>query len=544
LRSRSSGEHEEFQRANGEADEDAEGGSEAGGNDKKKKVRRAFRYAFILPDDNNVSCPMFVIGYEELYNRELTEVLALRIWKFVFHGPHSDTELHRKLMDENNATFHSGGVAHTQVMMRNRAVLNEMKHNRDMAMQGNLEFFAGTQYLRVVNEGCFLDLIKQAGGLNMNDSGLPPIDFSLLPLGILNQRLRPSHDDLGGTCCLSPEYAYNAKRSMALSANLIDIETGDVLDVHPDYLAPSKYFDVAGNFLTHASNKSTGGFFVNIDPTCNNIFDAALPRKIYGNVSAGDELLKLFREERLAKERPELSNCSNAVCSEHFDAFVTEVDPTIAAMERQMGEHVFCYDSLDLNEAQRRAMNNRQFRYYGERDGENAYIIEPAQIDKDLQLQTQRVYSELVEPWLDDQHAYHSELNAELRTGCCATEDMLDCSIDDPSMQQLVDEMAKTQERHYDVIKELFELHANRFASIFQSKRERADLPMGYCAMWDGLMKELSKTTNNTASVAYEHGNELVADDISQFAHMHMWLGEFFEKDVSATPVAPWPRLR
>ena len=38
--------------------------------------------------------------------------------------------------------------------------------------------------------------------------------------------------------------------------------------------------------------------------------------------------------------------------------------------------------------------------------------------------------------------------------------------------------------------------------------------------------------------MAFEYGNELVADDISQFAHIHMWLGEFFEKDVSAPPTA------
>lgn len=65
----------------------------------------------------------------------------------------------------------------------------------------------------------------------------------------------------------------------------------------------------------------------------------------------------------------------------------------------------------------------------------------------------------------------------------------------------------------------------------------------GPARRWDGMQKELDKNTNGTASVAFEYGNELVADDISQFAHIHMWLGEFFEKDVSAPPTpAPWPR--
>ena len=72
-----SGTHEELQRANGEADEDQEDG------ENKKKISRVFRYTFMLPHDNNVTAPMFVIGYQELYNEALTEVTAIRIWKFV-----------------------------------------------------------------------------------------------------------------------------------------------------------------------------------------------------------------------------------------------------------------------------------------------------------------------------------------------------------------------------------------------------------------------------------------------------------------------------
>lgn len=37
----------------------------------------------MLPTDNNVTVPMFTVAYEELYNRDLTQVTAIRIWKFV-----------------------------------------------------------------------------------------------------------------------------------------------------------------------------------------------------------------------------------------------------------------------------------------------------------------------------------------------------------------------------------------------------------------------------------------------------------------------------
>eukprot|EP00966_Prymnesium_polylepis_P128580 2974174-Prymnesium_polylepis.1 len=62
-----SGNHEEMQRANGEADEDTEK------NDSKKGTRRVFRYAFMHPEDNNISVPMFTYALQEIYDDDLTQ---------------------------------------------------------------------------------------------------------------------------------------------------------------------------------------------------------------------------------------------------------------------------------------------------------------------------------------------------------------------------------------------------------------------------------------------------------------------------------------
>ena len=71
-----SGNHEETQRLSGtEEDEEKP-------DDKKKKITRVYRYAFMLPTNNNITAPMFVIAYQELYNSALTEVTAIRVWKF------------------------------------------------------------------------------------------------------------------------------------------------------------------------------------------------------------------------------------------------------------------------------------------------------------------------------------------------------------------------------------------------------------------------------------------------------------------------------
>jgi len=80
------GMHEEKQRS-AEDDDDA-GDARGSGKNKKHKAERVFRYTFMDPDDNRLSKPMFVIAYEELYNSSLTEVTAIRIWKFVRLAPH------------------------------------------------------------------------------------------------------------------------------------------------------------------------------------------------------------------------------------------------------------------------------------------------------------------------------------------------------------------------------------------------------------------------------------------------------------------------
>lgn len=93
-----SGNHEEIQRANTTED------SEQAEQSKQQKVGRVYRYAFMLPRDNNVTAPMFVIAYQELYNTELTEVTAIRVWKFVrcartlthsLHTPYSLSAMQR-----------------------------------------------------------------------------------------------------------------------------------------------------------------------------------------------------------------------------------------------------------------------------------------------------------------------------------------------------------------------------------------------------------------------------------------------------------------
>jgi hypothetical protein len=528
-RAHRSGSHEELQRANGDADEDAEGGE-------KKKISRVFRYAFMTPHDNNVTAPMFVIGYQELYNTALTEVTAIRIYKFVFDEKHSDSELMRKLMDENRDTFFSAGTAHNQNATRRKNMVSEQKHNRvvtgGLAGRNNLEYYAGTQYSRVINETVLLETLKSYGGKSMYDDGLPVFDYSDLPRGVTTTRMGPATNGLGGTHPLSPEYMYNARRWKPFRAGLINFE-GKLIDVHPDFLDPTKHFSDHGDFVLPAVGRKTGGFFFCIDPSVTNIFDVALPRSIYGAVCAGKHLLELFKDEN--PDMHGVSGGSNATLSDCFNQMMTAKDAEHMAMEKQMAETVFAYDSIDVSDVERKGL-----RHYGDVDSQtNAYIIEPRQIMKEIQVQTRRVLADLVVPWKLKRDKLTEAKNYEMRTSDGLTSDLMQCDHADARLQELHDLEAATRERHCKVMKDLAHLHIGRIEAAFQSKMDRETIPAGYSAMFDGLKAETDKTVNNTASMAFAFNEYLTADDISIFAHVHQWLGNFFEYDCFSTKRSP-----
>ena len=516
-----SGSHEELQRANGEADDKDDG--------EKNKISRVFRYAFMSPYDNNITAPMFVIGYQELYNESLTEVTAIRIWKFVFDDSHSDSELMRKLMDENRDTAHSAGIAHNQNATRRKNMVLEQKQIRIIsggaAGAKKLEYYAGTQYPRITNEKVLMDSLKRYGGVNMHDDGKPFLKYSKLPSTVTTTRVgRSAETGLGGTHPLSPEYVYNARREMALSAGLVDFD-GNIIDVHPDFLDPDMHFSGSGDFELNDTMSETNGFFFCIDPSVTNIFDVSLPRSIYGAVCAGKHLLELFKDEN--KHMKGVKDGSNATLSDCFNYMMTAKDAEHAAMEKAMAENIITYDSVDLSEVER-----KDLRHYGDRDSQtSAYIIEPRQIIKEIQAETRRVITTLISPWLLKREKLADSTNHALRTSDGLESDLMECDHSDPRLEELHDIEKATRERHCMVMKDMIQLHIGRIESAFQSKMDRETIPAGYCAMYDGLNEETSKTINNTASMAFAFDNELTADDISIFSHVQHWIGTFFEQD-------------
>ena len=228
-----SGDHAELHRANDLQDEDDA--------DKKKtqKEETFSRYMYV-DHETGVELPMFVCGYEEFFaatdqerSPPYVDDLAIRVWKFVFDGTHSDSGvLVDRLMRENQDRLFHAGAAHCSNGRRAAELaagasacgsLSSTAH-RQAGGPANaspsevaLEYHAGNQYMRCCTLPDYKTLLPSYGGrTDTNPLGAPPIDVADLPDGTLNARLREATNGEGGQSPLSPEFVFNAERPDAL----------------------------------------------------------------------------------------------------------------------------------------------------------------------------------------------------------------------------------------------------------------------------------------------------------------------------------------
>ena len=466
----SSGNHEELQRANGEADVDEEGHDDKA----SSKIKRVYRYCFMHPEDNSVTVPMFFIGYQELWNRAHTEVTAIKVWKFVMDPSHSDSELQRKQMDENNATGAAAGMAHSQNMQRKKNLVAEQKQMRSLsggtAGRDNLEYFAATQYVIIKTEQHLHAHYDMYSGKTCESAGKPLFKNDELPPGVFN-RVLTGNPTLGGTHPLGPEYVWSQRRQQSFEAGALDLD-GKELDIDPDQLTCSNFWFDDGSFTVSKTDLDLDSFFFCIDPSVTNIFDCILPRSIVGAVSAGADLLKLYEEEKV----PADENLTASEISDRFNSLMTKRDATHVRMETQMMESILSYDSVDITDMERKGL-----RYYGEKDTKDQFIVEHRQIIKDIQSETRCVISALIEPWVQKQEILAREKQENIMN--TLGDDAMDTDYYDEAMAEVRKIEDETQVKHNRVIRDLVDLHVSRIQRSFESKVDRESIPQGYLAM-------------------------------------------------------------
>lgn len=544
-----SGTHEELQRANGDDDSGEDKDDEV-----KKKLKRVYRYTYMLAENNNVSAPMFVIGYQELWNEALDEVTAVRVYKFIFDDEHSDSELVRNVMDESRDTKFASGIAHSQNHSRRRNLVDEHRQHKVMTGKTSLEDHAGIQYFRISSESQLLNALKNAAGKSIRGPGKPTCDWKALPPGVISSRITKSTDRRGGQHPLSPEYQHNAKRQAAFNAWLVDFEGGDC-DVHPNFLDSSLHFTDRGEFTLPKEAIDMKAMWLCIDPSVTNVFDLPLPRPMYTKVNAGRPLLRMYKEVCIdgagqgapGQGAPGERDMANLL--DRFNNFMTGTDSEHIETEKQAREAVCSYDSTTLSDAER-----ENLRHYGEMDHKNAYVIEPRQKLKEIQYQTRHVVAKVVDVWVTQRRKLRDDeferCQAAATTSGAQSMDLektppgggseSDAESDDEgteahvqwrrghmrSVRRIAEE---TQARHCQVMRDVIHLHLNRIQAAFESTADRATVPEGYHAMYDYL--KATSTSMGTASVAWHFDNNLVGDDTSAFAQMMLTIGCFFEND-------------
>jgi hypothetical protein len=528
-----SGKHEEIATATGT--------TENGEQKEDKKPARVYRYMYRSeakdPNDRTdtarqASMPMFVMAYEEVYDRSRTQVLAVRIWKLVFDPEHSDSELVRQMMDWNHRVWAQSGVAHKGVARggNSAAIAAEHKAVRQMAGGGSvadpkLEFFAGTQYLRITTENVYAQMLPIYAGASDKSRGRPAVRLQDTPVGTLNRRIEKAWQGEGGTHPLSPEWVFNGKRRDALCAGLVHLN-GELMNVDPSQMDPSSYFDPRGALqLPDWLREDKRGYFFMTDPSKCNIFDLPLPRPLAGDVTPGDELMTLFRE-RVAPHVP----AGSPRLLDLFRNYMTGSDQWTEKHIRDMAESICTFDTVGATDDERvqinaakRAMSGGLRSYGCVQNGDN--VIEPRQILKDLAYESSTVHSKLIQPWVDDMR---SKIDQE-RTRIEAESGGEDSLAQD--LEQLLQKKEAFKERHNRVMKEHTELFLSRMERAFTSRDDAETIPRGFRAVWDGLQRELDEMPNRTANIAFGLDNSMVNSDRSSFAQLQNWLGAFFEDD-------------
>lgn len=498
-------------------------------------------------DDSAQNIPMVTIGYEDIYNRALDAVVAIRVWHFVFDKAHSTSDLARKLMNENADESDHSGAAHCPNNMRRATVVTAAKASRSLVgtslESAQLELAAGMCYRHIINVAVYKNLLPHYAGQTDKSPGLSPVDLRRLPPGVLNSPLLPT-EHLGCTHPLSIEWVFNAKRTDGLRGGLVHLD-GTPMDVNPEQIAVSSYFDVSTplrdddshvfrvpDWVGSDANGGKGCFFFQTDPFQQNVFDMVLPHSIAGTVKPGRALLTLYKE-RFTKEDENLSLDSPALLN-RFNNTMTGRDQWMQAQINSMADSIVAFDTFECTAEQRMEAKTakkaaaRGIAHYGQMDGES-HVIEPRQCLKEHAWQTGNIHSKLLAPWA-----------AKQRTDFAGQEDALRASNDDehahtpishPHFKLLLQEKAEFEKTFQQCMQELVHLHLAKMERSFTSKIDKESIPAGYRAVWDGLHEELRDMPNCTANVAFAQNMQMPDSDRTVFGHMTNWLGTFFEDD-------------
>ena len=522
---------------------------------KKKRVEEVDQYMFSTVGEGGktMEVPMFVIAYEELYaesdthDAEPTEVVGVRIWKFVLDKDHSDSELVSRLITENRRRMRHAGAAHCSNATRSNKLQQE--HNRAIKLVGSLstenvalEMHAPNQYLRVVYLHDLLNLLTSYGGKTDKFQGYMPLCLSDIPKGALNHPLKGVKDH-GGDSFLSPEYVFNAKRVEALEAGLVDFDSTPLNVCHQQREVAS-YFpeDKNGHFQIPAFCARKSAFWLQTNPSVLHPYDMALPRPIAGIEAPGKELLKLYAERFENWDDSQADPTNDPGLTNRFKNMCTGIDQTTAKAIREATDSIFSFDNTEVSESDRMVASMAKAGAGKDHVGsfeKGAAVIEQRQVLKQLGEETSTVVRKLIAPWEEAERAKiakgeekeQKEYNEHVARATSADEENYWKRSLESKQRKFKADYQHMQDRHVMYKRELFNWGAEKFLRAFTSRYDRDSIPTGYRAVWDGLYAELKDMPNGSACVAVAENMQLTDSHKSAYAHAMNFYGRWCEHD-------------
>lgn len=298
-----SGEHAERKRAeaasNANSNDDGNGGNRqnSGRKEKKPQLVEVSRYAYIPPSNPDDELPMFHIAYEEIRNREDTEVTFIGVWLFIFDPSHSTSKLVADVIKINEALIRSQSAATQDPNLRNKGFATETERRKKAGLgisnlNHNFEATVGMQYGRIVNMEYYYAMLKlHAGGSVRGEGKMFVDDFKAhvsTPWG--RQLLNGDPGGHGSFHPAAPEFVFNAKRRQSLAYGATNLD-GSPGDINEKYLDPSTYWN--GDVFQMPEN---GDMWICASIDRRTIMELPLPRPLQNQVLPGPHLIRLFVE--------------------------------------------------------------------------------------------------------------------------------------------------------------------------------------------------------------------------------------------------------
>jgi hypothetical protein len=248
--------------------------------------------------------PMFELAHEDLYHRNRQDVLAVRVWLFVYDGEFSISELVGKVMRMERMKNAVSAVNGCEPGTRDRRLVNEVTR-RQQAGYGpqqlitDFERHVASQFEAVTTMSAFQTALAYYSGGTTAVDGVGVVDnLEEYCAAVGGAELTGSKRGLGGESGLAPEHLFCGKRAEALRAGLADA-SGSMLDLCDEHLDPAEYwlgdgaFQLPGHLKDGEDQHSREFFWVMGHSNVTSPFQVRMPHPLSGDVHPGDELLRL-----------------------------------------------------------------------------------------------------------------------------------------------------------------------------------------------------------------------------------------------------------